>query len=124
MLATMASTSPRPRGVSEVRRRRERAPSVPTLDSAAFLGSPRDRSVSWEELRGRQPSVPPPSHTPVAAQEAVPTAVTPVARPTAPEAPPVAPPPKADEDADNKAGQREQGIEREFHDAVHRSCVI
>ena len=24
-----------------------------TLDSAAFLGSPRDRSVSWEELRGR-----------------------------------------------------------------------
>lgn len=87
---------PRPRGVTEVRRRRERAPSVPTLDSAAFLGSPRDRSVSWEELRGRQPSVPPPSHTPVAAQEAVPTpAVTPVARPTAPEAPPVAPPPKA-----------------------------
>ena len=44
---------PRPRGVAEVRRRRERAPSVPTLDAAAFLGSTRDRSVSWEELRGR-----------------------------------------------------------------------
>ncbi|GMV19523.1 MAG: hypothetical protein AMXMBFR56_77470 [Polyangiaceae bacterium] len=86
---------PRPLGVTEVRRRRERAPSVPTLDSAAFLGSPRDRSVSWEELRGRQPSVPPPAHTPVAPQEAVPTpAVAPVARPTTPEAPFVAPPPK------------------------------
>ncbi len=88
---------PRPRGVSEVRRRRERAPSVPTLDSAAFLGSPRDRSVSWEELRGRQPSVPPPSHLPAALQEAVPTPpAAPVARPTSPEAPPVAPPLKAD----------------------------
>lgn len=87
---------PRPRGVTEVRRRRERAPSVPTLDSAAFLGSPRDRSVSWEELRGRQPSVPPPSHLPAAPQEAVPTpAVAPVARPSAPEPPPAAPPPKA-----------------------------
>jgi hypothetical protein len=31
---------------------------------------------------------------------------------------------QADEEADDKAGQREQGIEREFHDAVHRSCVI
>ena len=68
----------RPRGVSEVRRRRERAPSVPTLDSAAFLGLPRDRSVSWEELRGRQPSVPPASHAAASSQEAVP-AVTPVA---------------------------------------------
>jgi len=83
---------PRPHGVTEVRRRRERAPSVPTLDTAAFLGSHRDRSVSWEELRGRQPSVPPPSHTPVAPQEAVPTpAVAPVARPSEPEALPVAP---------------------------------
>src|SRR5690606_24532259 len=78
---------PRPRGIAEVRRRRERAPSVPTLGSAAFLGSPRERSVSWEDLRGRQPSVPPPSPVPVAPQEAVPTgAVEPVARPSAPEA--------------------------------------
>ena len=83
---------PRPRGVTEVRRRRERAPSVPTLDSAAFLGSPRDRSVSWEELRGRQPSVPPPSHTPASPQEAVPS---PEERPTVPEATSVAPFPKA-----------------------------
>ena len=83
------SGGPRPRGVAEVRRRRERAPSVPTLDTAAFLGSPRDRSVSWEELRGRQPSVPPPSPLPTAPQEAVPTpAVAPVARPSAPETPP------------------------------------
>lgn len=85
---------PRPRGVPEVRRRRERAPSVPTLDTAAFLGSERDRSVSWEELRGRQPSAPPPSHAPAASQEAVPTAaVAPAARPSAPE-PLAAPTPK------------------------------
>lgn len=77
----------RARGVTEVRRRRERAPSVPTLDSAAFLGSPRDRSVSWEELRGRQPSISPPSHMPPASQEAVPTP------PAAPETVPVASPP-------------------------------
>jgi hypothetical protein len=83
---------PRPRGVTEVRRRRERAPSVPTLDTAAFLGSPRDRSVSWEELRGRQPTIPPP-HQPTAPQEAVPThAMAPVASPSASEAQPVPPP--------------------------------
>jgi len=86
----------RPRGVTEVRRRRERAPSVPTLDSAAFLGSPRDRSISWEELRGRQPSVPPLSHLPAAPQGGVPTPPSaPGARPMAPEAPPAALPPKA-----------------------------
>ena len=62
------SGGPPPRGVSEVRRRRERAPSVPTLDMAAFLGSPRDRSVSWEELRGGHPDVRPPSPTPAAPQ--------------------------------------------------------
>ncbi len=75
---------PRPRGVAEVRHRRERAPSVPTLDTAAFLGSPRDRSVSWEELRGRQPDVTPP--LPTAPQEAVPTpSVAPVTHPSVPE---------------------------------------
>lgn len=66
----------RRRGVTEVRRRRERAPSVPTLDSAAFLGSPRDRSAAWEELRGHQPSVPPRTEQRTAAQEAVPTAAS------------------------------------------------
>jgi hypothetical protein len=82
------SGGPRPRGVAEVRRRRERAPSVPTLDEAAFLGLRRDRSVSWEALRGRQPSVPPPSHRPLAPQEAVPApAVAPVARSSTPAAP-------------------------------------
>jgi hypothetical protein len=34
--------------------RRERAPSVPTLDAAAFLGATRERSVSWAELRARR----------------------------------------------------------------------
>jgi len=33
---------------------RERAPAVPTLDEAAFLGRPRDRSVSWEDLAARR----------------------------------------------------------------------
>ncbi|WP_288142402.1 hypothetical protein [Mesorhizobium sp.] len=81
------SDDPRPRGVAEIRRRRERAPSVPTLDTAAFLGLPRGRSVSWEELRGRQPGVPPP--LPTSPREAVPTpAVEPLARPNAPVAPP------------------------------------
>ncbi len=67
--------APRPRGLTEVRRRRERAPSVLTLGAAAFLVSPRDRSVSWEDLRGRQPSVPPSSCAPAVSQEAVPTSV-------------------------------------------------
>lgn len=98
--ASISSTSgssgpsgvPRPRRVSEVRRRRERAPSVPTLDTAAFLGSPRDRSVSWEELRARQPSVPPPFREPTASQEAVPP-LEPIAAATRPATPtpPVAP---------------------------------
>ncbi|UQA57109.1 methylation-associated defense system ATP-binding protein MAD8 [Polyangium aurulentum] len=51
--------APPPRGLAEVRRRRERASSVPTLDAAAFLGSPRDRSVSWEDLRDRHSTIPP-----------------------------------------------------------------
>ncbi len=83
---------PRPRGVTEVRRRRERAPSVPTLDAAAFLGSPRDRSVSWDELSRRQPIVPLPSHTTVFPQEAAPTPA--VTGPSAPDNPPVAQSPK------------------------------
>jgi len=82
---------PRPRGVSEVRRRRERAPSVPTLDTAAFLGSERDRSVSWDELRARPPSDPSPSYTSVASQEAVP-AIAPATPPSTP-APAQAPDP-------------------------------
>lgn len=84
----------RPRGVSEVRRRRERAPSVPTLDAAAFLGLPRDRSVSWEELRGR-PHSGQTSFKPAVSEEAVPTpTVALVASSTTPEAPPTVAPPK------------------------------
>jgi len=36
--------------VAELKRRRVRAPSIPTLADAAFVGEQRDRSVSWEEL--------------------------------------------------------------------------
>ncbi len=49
----VASEPPR-RGAEAVCWRRERAPSVTTLDTAAFLGSPRSRSVSWEELRAQR----------------------------------------------------------------------
>ncbi|WP_291156682.1 methylation-associated defense system ATP-binding protein MAD8 [Gemmatimonas sp. UBA7669] len=44
------------RSEAELTRRRLRALSIPTLNSAAFLGESRDRSVTWEELitsRGR-----------------------------------------------------------------------
>ena len=37
-------------GIEQIRRRRERAPSVPTLDSAAFLVEQRERTVSWAEI--------------------------------------------------------------------------
>ena len=43
-----------PDGIAADRRRRERASSVPTLGSAAFLGTPRDRSVSWQDLRAKR----------------------------------------------------------------------
>lgn len=42
------------RGVERLRMRRERAPSVPTLEAAAFLGATRERSVSWEDLQARR----------------------------------------------------------------------
>ncbi|GAB2937002.1 hypothetical protein GCM10027280_26400 [Micromonospora polyrhachis] len=42
------------RSIADIARRRERAPSVPTLDSAAFLSPPRDRTVSWEDLAARR----------------------------------------------------------------------
>ena len=42
------------RSIAELTRRRDKAPSVPTLNEAAFLGRIRDRSVSWEDLRARR----------------------------------------------------------------------
>ena len=48
------SAPPTPHGIASIKRRREKAPSVPTLSEAAFLGRPRDRSVSWEELRAKR----------------------------------------------------------------------
>lgn len=38
------------RSEAELMRRRRRAPSIPALESAAFLGGSRDRTVSWEDL--------------------------------------------------------------------------
>lgn len=79
-------------GIAEVRRRRERTPSVPTLDAAAFLGSPRDRSVSWEELHSHKMSVELSSHTPPAQQEFVhTTAEVSLVRPIVPDALPPSP---------------------------------
>jgi len=37
----------------ELRQRRERTPSVPTLDKAAFLSAPRRRTATWDELRAK-----------------------------------------------------------------------
>jgi hypothetical protein len=34
----------------DLRRRRRRAPSIPTLEVAAFLGTSRERTFSWDEL--------------------------------------------------------------------------
>src|SRR5690606_2556012 len=38
------------RSEAELTRRRRRAPSIPALEGAAFLGASRERTVSWEEL--------------------------------------------------------------------------
>ena len=38
------------RSEAELVRRRRRAPSIPTLGAAAFLGESRERSVPWEDL--------------------------------------------------------------------------
>lgn len=43
-----------PPGLANAQRKRERAPSVRPLDSAAFIGEERDRSVSWEDLRSKR----------------------------------------------------------------------
>jgi len=74
---------PTPPGMAAIKRRRERAPSVPTLDEAAFMGTTRERSVSWEELRAKRtlgeahsaappepvPPLPPTSPEPLGADE-------------------------------------------------------
>lgn len=49
--ADSVGDEPAERSMDQLKRRRERAPSVPTLEEAAFLGQSRDRSVSREELR-------------------------------------------------------------------------
>lgn len=41
-------------GPTSLRMRRDRAPSVPALESAAFLSGKRDRTVSWEDLHARR----------------------------------------------------------------------
>lgn len=45
---------PTPPGLANSQRKRERAPSVRHLDSAAFIGEERDRSVSWKDLRAQR----------------------------------------------------------------------
>ena len=72
---------PKPAGMAAIKRRRERAPSVPTLDEAAFLSRKRDRSVSWDELRAKRtlgeaqseapPARPQPSAPPKALSEVI-----------------------------------------------------
>ena len=72
---------PKPAGMAAIKRRRERAPSVPTLDEAAFLSRKRGRSVSWDELRAKRtlgeaqseaaPARPQPSAPPKALSEVI-----------------------------------------------------
>ncbi|GMU64615.1 MAG: hypothetical protein AMXMBFR36_08890 [Acidobacteriota bacterium] len=57
-----SETPPAERGEAELTRRRHRAPSIPTLEAAAFLGGSRERTVSWDELvspRGRDEALAP-----------------------------------------------------------------
>ena len=96
-------TPPPQPGLEKIRRRRELAPSVQPLGSAAFIGEDRDRSISWERLHakrtlgvderdevnvnGEQPAVPPTTSdlpkdgnsasTPASLKEADPDAVQP-----------------------------------------------
>ena len=53
----LADAPPAERTTADLRRRRARAPSVPTLTVAAFLSGRRDRTVAWDELRARGGSV-------------------------------------------------------------------
>ena len=46
--------TPAARSEAARRRRREKAPSVRALETAAFLSAPRDRSISWEDLASRR----------------------------------------------------------------------
>lgn len=51
--ASMEALEPEPaaeRSEAELARRRRRAPSIPTLEAAAFLVRNRERTVSWESL--------------------------------------------------------------------------
>lgn len=43
---------------ADLARRRKRAPSIPAVGEAAFLGAPRERSVSWEGLRKSKGEMP------------------------------------------------------------------
>ncbi|MEW6733544.1 MAG: ATP-binding protein, partial [Acidobacteriota bacterium] len=44
------------KGVAEVRKRRERAPSVLALKTAEFLSKPREYSITWDNLSAQQSS--------------------------------------------------------------------
>jgi len=48
-----ASSEPAPGDADSVVHRKQ-APSVPSLEKAAFLAPPRDRTVSWDDLRARR----------------------------------------------------------------------
>ena len=97
--------------IAQIARRRERAPSVPTLDEAAFLGRRRDRSVSWEDLAAKRtlgeddmrplPDAPSSDEDSGSGESAAaPASVTPDSRPSALAAPPASTP------AEEKANQQ------------------
>jgi DNA phosphorothioation-dependent restriction protein DptH len=51
-----ADATPADRSTADLSRRRGRAPSIPTLVDAAFLGGRRDRTVAWDDRRAGSPS--------------------------------------------------------------------
>ena len=103
-VATAKGEEPaRAHSIVQIARRRERAPSVPTLDEAAFLGRRRDRSVSWEHLAAKRtlgeddmsplPEAPSSDQDPGSGESAAtPASVTPDSRPSALATPPASTP--------------------------------
>ncbi|MCB9694483.1 MAG: ATP-binding protein [Alphaproteobacteria bacterium] len=83
----LAEAPPAERSAADLVRRRTRAPSIPTLADAAFLGGRRDRSVEWEDLRagGGTVDVREPSPAPRARAEGTAPAPEPAPTKKAPE---------------------------------------
>lgn len=77
------------KGIEQIRRRRDRATSVPTLDSAAFLVEPRERTVSWAKIGtwqvpGKTGNLPPTQQPPDVSEPPAPAGDAPAAKADSP----------------------------------------